>query len=183
MRLLPHEILKITGQEYQKLNKSFLGIDISARNVMPVTRGVYYVDASDPMGRALVTDNTPARCVYATGEIFCLRDRRVPLTCARLIHEFVHRCARRRVAFIMTSGLDINRGRTLLNEVLTEYLTRCILQSSYDKTANPHNLYIPYLPLIDAIVEETGLVPVAKAYLNGNIRFFKRFSRQLSLIW
>ena len=37
--------------------------------------------------------------------------------------------------------------------------------------------------LIEEIVEETGLKPVVEAYLNGNIRFFKRFRRQLSQIW
>ena len=126
------------------------------------------------MGRQLVVENTPAKCMYRTGEIFCLYDERIPLTEPRLVHEFVHRAARRQVLFVWTSGLDTNRSRTLLNEVLTEYLTKCIMGERYADRADTRNLYRPLMGDIEALEKRIGRAAIVRAYLKGNYRFFRR---------
>ena len=180
IRLLPHQIKQITSGRYAGLHRELLGVDVSGRRIAPIHRDVYYVDARDPMGRQLIIENTPAKCIYRTGEIYCLYDKRIPLTEARLVHEFVHRAARRRILFLWSSGVDINRRRTLLNEVLTEYLTSCILGDRYAKESDPRNAYLPLLPCIAAVEAQTGQIPIVEAYLNGNIRFFRKYKKLLN---
>ena len=179
IRLLPHQINQLTVGRYADLHRNLLGVDIASRHIAPIHRDIYYVDARDPMGRQLITENTPAKCIYRTGEIYCLYDKRIPLTEARLVHEFLHRAARRRLFFLWCSGIDVNRKRTLLNEVLTEYLTSCILGGRYAEQSNPRNTYLPLLPCIAAVEAQSGRTPLAEAYLNGNFRFFQKYRKLL----
>ncbi len=168
----PYQIHRITKERYSNLHRLFLGIDISERDVCPIHRKVYYVHPRDPLGRQLVAENTPARCMYRTGEILCLYDMRIPLTEARLVHEFIHRIARRRFLFLWTSGLDTNRSRTHLNEILTEYLTSLVLGERYSTQVDHRNLYLPYLSKVKAIEASCGREALIRAYLNGDVRFF-----------
>ena len=179
MRILPHQIRRITQDRYSELHRQFLNVDVRPLQIEPIHRGVYYVDARHPMGKQLIAENTPAKCIYRTGEIYCLYDERIPLTEARLVHEFVHRAARRRILFVWSSGLDMTHHRTMLNEVLTEYLTMCILGDRYEAQTSPHNQYRPKLSAIAAIEEKTGRIPLVKAYLAGDIRFFQKHKTTL----
>ncbi len=174
MRILPHQIHQITENRYTNLHQKILGVNVEPLQIEPIHRGVYYVDARDPMGKQLIAENTPAKCIYKTGEIYCLYDERIPLTEVRLVHEFLHRAARHSVFFLWKSGLDMTNNSTMLNEVLTEYLTMCILGDRYRMQINPHNQYRPKLPVIAAIEEKTGRIPLVKAYLAGDIRFFRK---------
>lgn len=182
IRLLPHQVNQITGGRYADLHHNLLGVDISHRHIAPIHRNIYYVDARAPMGRQLIIENTPAKCIYRTGEIYCLYDKRIPLTEARLVHEFIHRVARRHILFLWSSGLDINRRWTLLNEVITEYLTSCILGDRYAEQSDPRNAYLPLLPCIAAVEKQSGRKALVRAYLNGNFRFFKKYQQLLDKV-
>ena len=179
LRILPHQIDRILGGRYHHLHHRLLGVELSDRAIEPIHRHIYYVDARDPMGRLLIRDNTPAKCLYHSGEIFCLYDERIPLTETRLVHEFIHRVARRRVFFRWSSGLDRHHRYTLLNEAVTEYLTSRVIGSRYNTLCDPRNSYLPFLAAISKIEQKTGCLPFVQAYLNGNIRFFQRFKREL----
>ena len=175
MRILPHQIDRVTGGRYQELHHCFLGVDITSRRVAPIHRNVYYVDAKDPFGRQLIMENTPAKCMYQSGEIFCLYDERIPLTEARLVHEMIHRIARRHMLFLWTSGLDTHHRKTLLNEAITEYLTSVVLGDRYEAQVDKRNLYYPYVSILKQVESTCGRKPLVEAYLKGNARFFRKF--------
>lgn len=171
-RILPYQIEQIITNDHRSLHHEILGVDVSARHIAPVSKGIYYVDVHDPMGKILVEKSTPAICLYDTGEIFCLYDKRIPLTQSRLIHEFLHRAARRRHFFHYVSGLDTLPKHTYLNECITEYLTMRIMGDIYYDEINPNNRYLSSLESIRHLEEKKGLLALVKAYLNGKRRFF-----------
>lgn len=142
---------------------------------MPIHRGVYFVDVKDPIGRAFIEENLLAKCMYDTGEIFCLYDYRIPLTSARLVHEFVHRAARRKELLKWVSGIDHKPSLTALNEVLTEYITKCILGSDYEASVSSHNTYVPKLEYILELEKETSRKDIVEAYFNGEAAFFRKY--------
>ncbi len=179
--ILPHQINRITQGRYTELHHVFLGLDISDKNVVPIHRGVYYVDAKDSIGKLLISENTPAKCFYHSGQIYCLYDERIPLTEARLVHEFIHRVARRHTFFRWTSGLDTRRSNTLLNEVITEYLTSLVVGKSYAMQVDPRNHYLPYLSEVRQFEKEKGRKAFIEAYFDGNARFFRHVFKDLFL--
>lgn len=170
----PYQINRILNGRYATLHQNILGVDIADRNVSPIYRDIYYVNVKHPIGQTLVKMNTPALCMYETGEIFCLYDERVILSEARLVHEFLHRASRRRLLFGYVSGMDILPKHTEKNEVITEYLTMRIMgEEEYKKKVNPGNKYLPKLDLVKNIEDKIGIHALVKAYLNGDSKKLK----------
>ncbi|MBQ7582484.1 MAG: hypothetical protein IJU25_06655 [Lachnospiraceae bacterium] len=172
VRLLPYQIDQIVDKSRRNLHENILGVNILDRHVQPIQKGVYFVDVRDPVGRLLVSKNTPALCLYDTGEIFCLHDKRIPLTEARIVHEFLHRAARRKRFFRYVSGIDIHPKHTFRNECITEYLTMRIIGREYYEEINPANRYLPFLHEIEELERHRGIEALTKAYLAGNRRLF-----------
>ncbi len=178
--IFPYQIHRIIGDKYQDLHRVILGVDISSRHIRPITKDVYYVHPRDPLGLTLVQKNTPAICSYTTGEIFCLYDKRIPLTEARLVHEFLHRAARHRYFFRQVSGIDTHRKYTFLNEIITEYLTMRLVGNDYYQQISPNNRYAPMLHLVEKLEKKIGLTALTRAYLYGKRRTFAPLIRALS---
>ncbi|MBR1629870.1 MAG: hypothetical protein IJ679_11500, partial [Lachnospiraceae bacterium] len=79
-----------------------------------------------------------------------------------------------RVWLVWTSGLDTNRSRTLMNEVLTEYLTKCIMEERYESGVDARNVYLPLLSTVNELEKRVGRTAIVRAYLDGDSRFFER---------
>lgn len=163
----PYQINRILEGRHDSLHRSILGVDITGRKVAPIYRDVYYVNVKHPIGKTLVKMNTPAICVYETGEIYCLYDERIELTETRLVHEFLHRAARRHHLFGYVSGIDVFPKHTEKNEIITEYLTMRVMGEDYFKKVNPGNKYLPKLKLVQDLEERIGIEALVNSYLSG----------------
>ncbi len=175
-RMLPYQIKRILNGRHEALCRQILGVDVSGRHILPILKGVYYVDVHDPVGLEMVRKNTPAFCEYASGDIFCLYDERVPVTEARLVHEFLHRAARRRRFFRFVSGVDTHRRFTRLNEVITEYLAMRIIGGDYYEQVHPNNGYLEFFGEMAELEDKIGIGNLTRAYLDGRRKVFKDVS-------
>ena len=175
VRMLPYQIQDILHGRHENLHKNLLGIDITEKQVEPITRNVFFVNHKDKIGIELLKENQPARCLFETGHIFCIYAKAVPLTEIRLVHEFIHRIARREGLFGWTSGVCKNKSWTLVNEGLTEYITRCVCVPYYNRQVDRRNRYLPLLPKIQKIEDERGREKIIRAYLENDTGFFKKY--------
>ncbi len=175
--------MRILDGRHEELDRRILGVDVTDRHILPITRAVYYVDAHDPAGKLLIGKNTPAFCEYSTGDIFFLYDERIPLTEARLVHEFLHRAARRRYFFRYVSGIDTHHRYSEANEALTEYLTMRIIGEGFYSQVHPKNRYLEGFDDIRELEKKIGLTELTSGYLNGRRRVcrFMKESRHVRL--
>lgn len=182
MRILPYEINRILSGRHTQLHENILGYDLTSRSISPIYRDVFYVTWKSTNGWRLIEEDSPAMCDFDTGRIFCYYSQNLPLTELRLVHEFVHRAARFRRFFRWSSGILISEKYTLLNEMLTEYITSEICRDYYDDLVHPQNRYRQYLPALRDIASEQGRDILVKAYFEHNVRLLCRLPGIRSLL-
>lgn len=171
-----HEIRRILGGRHENLHRDFLGMDITDRRVEPIYRNVFYVSYLDPTGWNMYKSGTPAICDYRDGFIYCYWDILVPLTEARLVHEFAHRAARfRRSIGVWSSGVAVSDAWIRINEAITEYLTCLLCGSRYEEQVRPENRYLIYLPAVRRLEEEIGRQSLVRCYLDHDVSLLKDY--------
>ena len=176
IRIQRHEIRRILGGRYEDLHRYFLGLDISGRRVDPIYRNVYYVSYRDAAGWELFWNDSPSMCDFRDGSIYCYHDQGLPVTEARLVHEFIHRAARFQPSIgVWSSGVIVSRPWIRINEGLTEYLTGLVCGPRYKDLVMPENRYLKYQPAIREIEKEIGTDALVRVYLDHDVRTLSRY--------
>ena len=176
VRIQRQEIRRILGGRYETLHRDFLGTDLSGRGVVPIYQNVYYVTYRDPAGWELFWNDAPAMCEFSTGNIYCYHAQTLPLTEARLLHEFVHRTARFRPSIgIWSSGVIVSPAWKRVNEALTEYLVSLLCGARYEEIISPTNRYLLYLPSVRRVESLIGREALVRAYLEHDTNILKEF--------
>lgn len=177
VKIQRQEIRRVLGGRYEDLHRSFLGTDLSGRGVAPIYQNVFYVTYRDPVGWELFRNDAPAMCEFSTGNIYCYHAQSLPLTEARLVHEFVHRAARFRPSIgVWSSGVIINPAWKRINEALTEYLVSLVCgEERYGQIVAPANRYLLYLPSVRRVESLIGRQALVRAYLEHDTHVLEDF--------